>query len=251
MNLIEAKGLDICFFSSKKGKVVHAVDHVSFHIEEGEFLGLVGESGCGKSTIAKLLMGLLKPDAGQIWLKDKEIRYPYSRETYRTLQMIFQMPQDSFDPRRTIGRCIADIQVNFGMHRAEAAKKTIHYLEKVGLEERYAGKYPHQLSGGECQRAAIARAIAVKPEIIVCDEITSALDVSVQAQIIELLQELKKERKISLLFISHDLALVQGLCDRIMVMHNGVIVEEGMAGQVLKTPRHEYTRLLLSSVLEV
>ena len=251
MRLMEAKNLDVSFFSGKAERIVHAVNDVSFYLEEGDFLGLVGESGCGKSTIARILSGLIKPDGGQILYDGKEYSYPFSRQIYKTVQMIFQMPRDSFDPRRTIGSCITDIQVNFGVKRDQARKKTVQYLERTGLGREFVKKYPHQMSGGECQRAAIARAIAVQPKILICDEITSALDVSVQAQIVELLQDLKEEMNLSLLFISHDLALVQGLCDRILVMHDGVIVEEGKSGDVLHNPQTDYTKLLISSVLEI
>ncbi len=251
MNLIEARNLDISFFSGRAGRTVHAVNDVSFSVEPGEFLGLVGESGCGKSTVARLLLGLKRPDSGRLFLKGKELASPFPRSVYKTVQMVFQLPQASFDPRRTIGSCITDIQTNFGIRRAQAREKTALYLERVGLGTGFMERYPHELSGGECQRAAIARAIAVEPELVVCDEITSALDVSVQAQIVELLCGLKEEMDLSLLFISHDLALVQGICDRLLVMKDGSIVEQGAAAEVLKNPKNAYTRLLIDSVLEL
>ena len=165
--------------------------------------------------------------------------------------MIFQMPGESFDPRRTIGSCITDMQRNFGISRKEAKTRTLEYLDKVGLDASFYKKYPHQMSDGECQRAAIARAFAVAPRVVICDEITSSLDVSVQAQVVELLQELREQTHISLLFISHDLGLVQGLCDRIMVMEKGKIVEEGPAREIVHNPQNAYTRQLLASVLTV
>jgi peptide/nickel transport system ATP-binding protein len=250
MNILEATGLDVCFFTGK-GKEVHAVNHVSFALRDGEFLGLVGESGCGKSTIAKLVTGLIVPDEGMITLEGCEIHYPFSRQVYRDIQMIFQMPSESFDPRRTIGGCITDMQRNFGASRKEAKARTLEYLDKVGLDASFYKKYPHQMSGGECQRAAIARAFAVEPKVVICDEITSSLDVSVQAQVVELLQELREQTHISLLFISHDLGLVQGLCDRIMVMEKGKIVEEGPASEIIHNPQNAYTRQLLASVLTI
>lgn len=249
--LLKVENLDVSFFSGRTGKFVHAVNDVSFDLHEGEFLGLVGESGCGKSTIAKMVVGLVKPDGGKITLNEKEIRYPYQREVYRTLQMIYQMPQDSFDPRRKIGNCIVEIQTAFGKSREEAKKKTLELLHRVGLTDEYFDKYPHEMSGGECQRAAIARSLSLDPKIIICDEITSALDVSVQAQVVELLLSLKKELNISLIFISHDLALVQGLCDHVMVMYSGQIVERGETDAIMHHPQKEYTKLLINSVLEI
>ncbi|MBR1565276.1 MAG: ABC transporter ATP-binding protein, partial [Oscillospiraceae bacterium] len=160
-------------------------------------------------------------------------------------------PTESFDPRRTIGSCIADMQRNFGISRKEAKARTLSYLDKVGLGPAFYNKYPHQMSGGECQRAAIARAFAVEPKVVICDEITSSLDVSVQAQVVELLQQLREQFHISLLFISHDLGLVQGLCDRVLVMYKGQIVEEGAASEVVHHPKNDYTKSLLASVLSV
>lgn len=251
MKVLEVRDLDKSFISNKKGSVVHATDHISFSLEEGEFLGIVGESGCGKSTVAKLLMGLHCPDGGEILIHGKPCIYPYSREVYKDIQMVFQMPKDSFDPRRTIGKCLESVLKNFGTPLAQCHDRSIVLLEQVGLNESFLGKYPHEMSGGECQRAAIARAMAANPGILICDEITSALDVSVQAQIVDLIMGLKESGKLSVIFISHDLALVQGLCSRIIVMNNGVIVEEGDGGQIINNPRHEYTKKLMSSVLTV
>ena len=251
MRILEAENLDIHFSSSSSGKRIHAVRDVSLYLNKGEFLGLVGESGCGKSTVARALAGLIKPDHGRIFLKGEELPSPYPRSVYQFIQMVFQLPQDSFDPRRTIESCITDIQVNFGVKRPEAKKRAARYLEQTGLDESFLRKYPHQMSGGECQRAAISRAIAVQPDVLICDEITSALDVSVQAQIVELLRKLKTELGLAALFISHDLALVRGLCDRVLVMNDGQIVEDGSVCQVMEQPREEYTKFLLDSVLEI
>lgn len=251
MNILEVNQLDKCYFSGQKNDMVHAVRQVSFSIHEGEFLGLVGESGCGKSTIAKIIMGLQEADHGQILLAEKPLNQPYEKDVYRNMQMVFQLPRNSFDPRKTIGTCLTEIQTNFGAEKAAARKKAGELLKKVGLSEAYMKRYPHQLSGGECQRAAIARAISVSPRLMICDEITSALDVSIQAQIVELLQELRKEMQLSMLFISHDLALVKGLCDRILVMYNGQIIEEGTGEQLLDQPREEYTKKLFASVFDV
>lgn len=251
MKILEAKNLDIRFLSRQSGKMIHAVDGISFSVREGEFLGLVGESGCGKSTVAKILSGLIRPDQGQIFLHGEELHYPYPRRVYQSLQMIFQLPQDSFNPRHTVGKSMIEMQSHLGVKREDARKFVGRYLNQAGLDESFQNKYPHQMSGGECQRAAIARALSVHPEFLICDEITSALDVSVQAQIIELLERLKKELKLSVLFISHDLGLVRGLCDRVLVMNSGKIIEEGETEQVLEHPKEEYTKLLIDSVLEV
>lgn len=251
MNAVEVENLKVSFYSPKSNSFVHAVDDVSFTLGENEFLGLVGESGCGKSTIARMLMGLQIPDGGTIRIKGKEIKPPYPHSMYKQVQMIYQMPQDSFDPRRKVGTCITEIQSNFGVNKREARDFTMHLLTRVGLTEEYYNKYPHEMSGGECQRAAIARSLSLKPDILICDEPTSALDVSVQAQVVELLAQLRKEMKLGVLFISHDLALVQGLCDSVMVMYQGKIVERGSAKEITQNPREDYTRKLLSSVLLV
>lgn len=251
MDILEAKKLDICFYSGGAEREVHAVDDVSFSAKEGEFLGIVGESGSGKSTVAKIITGLLKPDSGEVYIDGELQAYPYKRDTYKVMQMVFQMPQESFDPRRRVGPCITDMQMNFGFSKAEAVTRTKDLLIKVGLDESYYRKFPHQMSGGECQRAAIARALSVDPKIIICDEVTSALDVSVQAQVVDLLKELHAKMNITMIFISHDLALVSGLCSRILIMHDGKIVEEGTPEKVLKDPENQYIKNLLAAILTV
>ena len=177
------------------------------------------------------------------------MKYPYARSVYKKLQIVFQMPQDSFDPRRTIRQCLKTTLKNFGISGSEAKLRAEELLLQMGLPVEYLDKYPHELSGGECQRAALARAMAMRPQILVCDEVTSALDVSVQAQIVDLLLKLKEEGEISMIFISHDLALVQGVCDKIIVMKDGRIEEAGDTGQVLSHPSSDYTKLLMDSVL--
>ncbi|MGO5166232.1 MULTISPECIES: ABC transporter ATP-binding protein [unclassified Candidatus Paralachnospira] len=251
MKLLEVNDLDLCFYSGKAGRMVHAVDTVSFSMEEGMFLGLAGESGCGKSTLARLLLGLKKPDRGRIMLDGKKVAYPFPRAVYQTIQMIFQLPSDSFDPRKTIGNSMIAMQKNFGISRQQAAKTAVSLLKRVGLEENFMNRYPGEMSGGECQRAAIARALSVQPKLLICDEVTSALDVSVQAQIVELLYGLREEYGLAMLFISHDLALVQGLCERLMIMKDGKIIEAGETKKVLNDPENSYTRHLINSVLEV
>lgn len=194
-------------------------------------------------------MGLIPADEGAVWVNGGPVKYPYERSVYKKLQIVFQMPRDSFDPRKTIRQCLKTTLKNFGISGSEAKLRAEELLLQMGLPVEYLDKYPHELSGGECQRAALARAMAMRPQILVCDEVTSALDVSVQAQIVDLLLKLKEEGEISMIFISHDLALVQGICDKIIVMNDGRIEEAGDTGQVLSHPSSDYTKLLMDSVL--
>lgn len=233
-NILEVKDLKKVFYKNRVP--FEAVDGVTFHIEKGECLGLAGESGCGKSTIAKIISRLIMPEEGSVRLDGK-------------VQMVFQTPQDSFDPRRTLGDEIMEGMRNQGMGKKQAKEKACKMLELVELDRGFLTRYPHEASGGECQRAAIARALAVEPQLLICDEATSALDVTVQAQIAALLKRLQKESGMSLLLISHDLALVQYLCSRVLIMHQGRIIEEGTPDEVIQDPREPYTRLLVESVL--
>ena len=242
--LLKIEGLTKTF--SEENKTEHAaVDHVSFQIDDGETVGLVGESGCGKSTLAKLITRLMEPTAGTIHLNGKEITKSNGkelREAYRQVQVVFQSPAGSFDPRKTIGYGISESMRNSGMPKAERRRRTEELLEQCGLSPEYAGRYPYEISGGQCQRAALARALAIRPKLLICDEATSALDVTVQQQIMELLKSLKQENHLSFLFISHNLALVQSFCDRVLVMHEGKIVEEGTPEQIIQTPRSAYAK---------
>ena len=218
----------------------------------GQTVGIVGESGSGKSTLAKLLCCLEEPTEGQIRLCGQEIgkrKGKKQREMYRKLQMVFQDPVSSFDPRRTLGDGIGESLRNHGMSREEAQKRVELLLEQCGLPEEFAGRYPHEVSGGQCQRAAIARALAIEPQLLICDEATSALDVTVQKQIMELLDRMRKEKNLTILFICHNLALVQSFCDQILVMKQGKIVEEGKPEEVIRHPQHAYTKQLVESVL--
>ena len=246
-NMLEVKRLNKAFLLPDGG-ILKAVDDVSFEVEEGSFLGLVGESGCGKSTIAKLLVGLYTKDSGDIYI-DGVKHDKFDRDYYKKVQMIFQMPQDSFNPRQRLGDCLVTVQTNFGIPKEEARSRVEGLLEMVRLPAEYAKKFPVRMSGGECQRAAIARALAIEPTVLICDEITSALDVSVQAQVVELLKGLQKEKKLTVLFITHDLALAGGLCNNIIVMDSGKIVERGNAQSVLDNPKEFYTRRLMDAVL--
>ena len=233
-NILEAKDLKKVFYKNRVP--FEAVDGVSFHIGKGECLGLAGESGCGKSTIAKIITRLIMPEEGSVRLDGK-------------VQMVFQTPQDSFDPRRTLGDGIMEGMCNQGMGKKQAKERACEMLDLVELDRRFFYRYPHEASGGECQRAAIARALAVEPQLLICDEATSALDVTVQAQIAALLKRLQEENGMSLLLISHDLALVQYLCSRVLIMYQGKIIEEGIPDEVIQNPRESYTRLLVESVL--
>ena len=231
--------------------VVKAVDGMSFVLKKGEILGIVGESGCGKSTLAKLITRLIDCDEGEIILNAKNItalKGTQLNEVYKEIQMVFQSPAESFNPRKTLGSSIIESLINNGMKRKEAWAKGEKLLTLCGLNPTYMKRYPHQVSGGECQRAAIARALAINPSVLICDEATSALDVTVQGQIIQLLKKLSKEFEMSYLFICHDLALVQQFCDHVIVMNNGKLVEQGTPDEVIKNPKKEYTKILVNSV---
>ena len=248
--ILKADHLKKVFISGKKFMTV--VDDVSFELERGECLGIVGESGSGKSTIVKMLTHLEPVTDGQIFLKGKNITHVGGkslRKTYQDIQMVFQMPMESFDPRCTLGDGIGESLRNMGISKKETRNRVEKLLLTCGLTPEYADRYPHQVSGGECQRAAIARALALEPKVLICDEATSALDVTVQKQIMELLMKLKKEKQLSFLFICHDLALVQMFCDRVIVMHDGHVEEEGTPEEIIENPKTEYTKRLIESVL--
>ena len=236
-----------------KGKIsIPAVDDVSFELREGECLALVGESGSGKSTVAKIITGLETADEGVIRLGGKDLiglSGKAQRDVYRDIQMVFQMPVDSFNPRIKLGDSIMEGMVNQGVSRAEARVRAREYLDICELGPEFADRYPHQVSGGECQRASIARAIAIKPQLLICDEATSALDVTVQKQILELLIELKEKENLSFLLICHDLALVQALCDKVLVLYHGKTVEYGSPDEIIDHPKMDYTKRLIESVL--
>ncbi len=249
MSLLEISKLSKSF--DKHGEKVNAVKDLSFSLEQGECLGLVGESGCGKSTTANIIARLLREDTGDILFNGRKISgtrllKPVGRE----LQMIFQNPQYSFDPRDTVLSGIMQGAMSYGLwDKKTLAEKALDTLSFVGLKASYAGKRMSEISGGECQRAAIARAIICDPKLIICDEATSALDVLVQAQVVALLKRLKREKKMSLLFITHDLPLAAALCDRVAVMHGGKIVEIGGAKCILQNPREPETKRLVMSIL--
>lgn len=248
--ILDVKDLTKNFYKNKQ--LFTAVNHISFQLRQGECLGLVGESGCGKSTTVKMLTHLLKPDSGEILLEGTEIQHLKGKalkKLYTEIQMVFQIPQNSFDPRRTLGDSIMESMRNHNVSRKEAQNRLGQLLQQVELPPELADRYPNQVSGGQCQRAAMARALAVNPKILICDEATSALDVTVQAQIIELLKRLQQEMDLSILLISHDLALVQHLCDRVLVMYQGNIVEQGTPDSVINAPENDYTKMLIEAAM--
>lgn len=231
-----------------------AVNHINFELKPGECLGIIGESGSGKSTTVNMITRLLDATEGKIILDGKDITNITGkdlRKTYQNMQMVFQTPTDSFDPRCTLGDGISESLRNNGWKRADARKEAIRLLELCGLSEEFVDRYPHQVSGGQCQRAAIARALAINPKLLICDEATSALDVTIQQEILQLLNDLRanQERELSILFICHDIALVQQFCDRVIVMYKGDIVEEGIPDEVVANPKDDYTKRLIDSIL--
>lgn len=249
--ILEVRNLTVKFEEGSQ-KELTAVNGVSFCLYPRETLGIVGESGSGKSTIARAVTRLVKISEGEILLKGRDIIHVKGkalRDIYRSLQMVFQSPAASFDPRRTLGDGIGESLRNCGMGKARRDEAAEKLLLSCGLPEEFAHRYPHEVSGGQCQRAAIARALAVEPEILICDEATSALDVTVQAQVMELLTRLRQQHRMSCLFISHDLALVQSFCDRVLVMKDGRLVEEGTPDQVILRPKEAYTKRLVDAVL--
>ena len=250
--LMEARELSKGFPASGK-KTVHAVSGVSLQIREGETLGLVGESGCGKSTLGRLLIRGIRPDSGEVYFRGKNITGMAEKEfrpLRREMQLVFQDPYASLDPRMTVRDLIAEPIETWKLcgSRNEVTERVRGLLRAVGMPEEFLYRYPHQFSGGQRQRIGIARAIAADPSFIVCDEPVSALDVSVQNQILNLLKELKTSRGLTYLFISHDLSVVRYLSDRVCVMFLGKICETGPTEEVYLRPRHPYTRFLLDAV---
>jgi peptide/nickel transport system ATP-binding protein/oligopeptide transport system ATP-binding protein len=257
--LVEVCDLEV-HFPIRKGVVfqkqvgaVRAVDGISFDVREGETLGLVGESGCGKSTTARAIMRLLEPTGGTVRHQGQDITHLSPRELLpirREMQMIFQDPYSSLDPRQTVGSVIGEPFVIHAIEKDEGRRKKIvqELMEQVGLNPEHYNRLPHQFSGGQRQRIGVARAIALKPSLIVADEPVSALDVSIQAQIINLLEDLQRDLGLTIVFIAHDLSVVRHMCDRVAVMYLGKIVELATSEELFERPRHPYTGALLSAV---
>ena len=251
-NLLEVKNLKK-YFQTPRG-LLHAVDNVTFNIEKGKTIGIVGESGCGKSTLGKTLMRLHQPTAGEVMFKDADIaNIPLKefKKKYRAnIQMIFQDPYASLDPRMSILQLIEEpIKVNNkNLSKAQVTEKAREMMELVGLAKRLEGAYPHELDGGRRQRIGIARALSLNPEFIVCDEPVSALDVSIQAQVLNLLQDLQEQRGLTYMFITHDMSVVKHISDDIAVMYLGQMIEKCSADRIFRDTIHPYSQALLSAI---
>ena len=253
---MEVSGLTVKFpirggVLGKVQKYFTAVENVSFSVQAGQILSIVGESGCGKSTLVKSLVGLVPMDSGEFKLFGEKVvkgRTASGRRVSDLVQMIFQDPFSSLNPRQTVSEILTAPLVARGVKVLDAEARARELLERVSLPKEALQKFPHEFSGGQRQRLCIARSLMVKPKILLCDEVTSALDVSVQAQILHLLDDLRGEFGLSILFISHDMQVVRALSDEVLVMYFGHVVERGAADVVLTNPQHEYTRKLLASV---
>lgn len=239
----------------KPPQIIKAVNGINFNVKRGEILSIVGESGCGKSTTAKLLTGIEKATSGEIHFEGKRLMHFDAKDwaQYRKkVQIIFQDPYSSLNPRWNVGKIIAEpLALNSDLNQKQIRKKVYEIMEKVGLLPEWYERYPHQFSGGQRQRIGIARALILNPEVIVCDEPVSALDVSIQAQVLNLLLDLQDEFNLTYIFISHDLGVVEHISDRIIVMYFGDIVEENEVDALLSNPQHEYTKKLLSAIPHV
>ena len=261
MSLLEVKNLKVHFpvkpgLLRQSGESVKAVDDVSLQLDAGQTLGLVGESGCGKSTLGRAIMRLVEPTSGEIFLNGENITRMSGaelRSRRRKFQMIFQDPFGSLNPRLTVADIVGEALDIHGLTDTKVArqKRIVELLQAVGLDAGYARRYPHEFSGGQRQRIGIARALAVEPELIICDEPVSALDVSVQAQIINLLRDLQQQHGVAYLFIAHDLAVVEHISHRVLVMYLGKIVEHAGAEEIIRAPQHPYTQALISAVPEI
>lgn len=245
---------DLCVEFRQGRKRIRAVDGASFEIQAGETVGLVGESGSGKSTIANAILGLVPVSSGQITFSGEDVThlsFGERRKFYRNTQMVFQDPYSSLNPMRTIGQTLEEpIQVLGGVERGVINQRVLAMLKRVGLPVELINRYPRQLSGGQRQRVAIARAIMSSPKLVICDEATSALDLSVQAQVLNLLKDLQQSEGLSYLFVSHDLEVVRHMCDRVVVLYQGRIMESGLSEDIFVGPAHPYTDVLQRAALD-
>lgn len=258
MNLFEIRNLKK-YHQIKTGvfkkELIKAVDDISFELKKGEILSIVGESGCGKSSTAKLLIGIDNPTSGEILYKNEDktkFKGAKLREFRKNVQIIFQDPYSSLNPRWKVGKIIAEpLLLNSNLSKDEIEASVFEIMQKVGLKKEWYDRYPHQFSGGQRQRIGIARAIILKPEIVICDEPVSALDVSIQAQVLNLLLDLQDELGLTYLFISHDLGVVRHISDRIIVMKLGKIVETGLVDEIFDNPKHDFTRQLIDAIPKI
>ncbi|HMQ09792.1 MAG TPA: dipeptide ABC transporter ATP-binding protein [Oligoflexia bacterium] len=255
-NILKVEDLKVHFKLRQKGifgsevQTVKAVDGVSFEVKKGETLGLVGESGCGKSTLGRAILQLIQPTSGKVFFENQEITAMKNlQKMRRKMQIIFQDPYASLNPRMTVESIISEPLKTFNVAQgSELTRKVQELMEMVGLRPQYIRRYPHEFSGGQRQRIGIARAIALNPDLIIADEPISALDVSIQAQILNLMQDLQKELNLTYVFIAHDLAAVRHISDRVAVMYLGKLAEIGTADEIIKNPQHPYTKALISAI---
>lgn len=256
-NLVKVYKSKKSIFSQKREEI-RAIDDVSFEIKRGQIMGLIGESGCGKTTVGKALLNLTPVDSGKVVFQGKSIydtgnhlpcNYKEMESLRKQMQMIFQNPSSCLNPKKNIEQLVSEgVRKHKICSKAETREYCLNILRQCGLEEKYFLNYPSELSGGQKQRVGIARALALNPEFIVCDEITSSLDVSVQAQILNLLLDIKEQREMTYLFISHNLEIVKGMCDEVMIMYKGCIVERAKSRELFENPKHPYTQLLIESL---
>ncbi len=257
--MLEARGIEVAFPDRSRKPLIgpaparRVLFGIDLEIAAGEAVGVVGESGSGKTTLGRAVLRLLRPSRGTVLFRGRDITgLPEAelRPLRRHMQMIFQDPQSSLNPRHRVVRILAEPLRSFGLAASagEARRQALSLLERVGLPAEYGARYPHQLSGGQRQRVGIARAISVAPQFVVADEIVSGLDMSIQAQILDLLRALREEMGLALLFVSHDLSVVRAVCSRVLVMLDGRVVEEGACAEVFANPQHDYTRSLLAAI---